>query len=104
MKEKSCNIPLDSKTEIFVKFGCEKKDISKFAVLLFLYYNKKWMNIDRFDTSHGYVHRDVIGKDGMKKRTEKFSFLSFKSGLNIAIEFYKENYESCVRRFLDEKL
>ncbi len=58
----------------------ESGEIASFAVVLFADIQDEWVNISRYDTAHGYPHRDVLGKrEGLRgklrmtKKKEKHS-------------------------------
>lgn len=46
-------------TRIFVYYENKKGTIVKFVVKLEILINQKWIEIERYDTDHGYVHKYI---------------------------------------------
>lgn len=84
-------------------FASERKDVNNFVVKLEYYYNGQWREIERYDCFHNVVHKDVLDRKGNKKRIIKFELLNAKSGLNVAINDFKENFEFYIWRYTNEK-
>ena len=57
----------------------------------------------RYDCFHGSVHKDIMNMKGAKIRTIKYPLVDKKSGLNMAINDCKENYNLILWRFQNEK-
>lgn len=51
---------------------------------------KKWNPVVRYDCAHGFVHRDLIKRNGQKTK-EKLASQNLKSAIQIAIEEMKYN-------------
>lgn len=49
--------------------------------------------VTRYDTAHGFVHRDVIGWKNGFLRKEKYTDLTLKEGFRQADEDLSANYE-----------
>ena len=58
------------------KFTTEKGQIKRFVVQYEAHIEEKWRAIVRYDTAHGYFHRDVIYPDGSTRKT-KLSIVEF---------------------------
>jgi len=75
--------------------------VAEFMVQYEIIVKGKWCPIVRYDTSHGYAHRDLIHADGRKEKTE---FLS--GGLNICLTYaendLRTNWRLYRERFLKE--
>ncbi|MEI6874651.1 MAG: hypothetical protein WCL50_05920 [Spirochaetota bacterium] len=91
---------LDDRTRVVVIFVNSGRAVVRFVVKLQYFKDGEWAEVSRYDVFHGYVHRDMIGKDAEKSRTIKFEFLDMKSGLDAAIVDFKANYRSYVERWL----
>ncbi len=63
---------------------------------------KKWSAIVRYDTSHGFAHRDIIDKKGNKKKTPLFN-QDFNDALTFAENDLKSNWEYYKKSFLEEE-
>ena len=102
MPDKDFYITLDEITRIFVYMRTDKSDVKRFVIKLELLINNKWVNIERYDTHHGHVHKDILTKSGKKKRSISYEFLHNKSGVDVAINDFTENYQICIRRYLND--
>jgi hypothetical protein len=88
---------------ILVYFGSEGKEVNNFVVKLEYYHRGIWVEVERYDCFHGVVHKDILNRKGAKKRVIRFEHLDVKSGLNVAIKDFKENYDFYIWRFTNEK-
>lgn len=72
-----------------------------FMVQYEIFVNDRWHPVVRYDTSHGFAHRDLMHPDGRK---EKMDLLS--PDLNICLTFaendLRANWTDYRRRFLKE--
>ncbi len=75
--------------------------ITEFMVQYEILVKGKWYEVVRYDTSHGYSHRDLIHADGRKEKGE----LLFKD-LNICLTYaendLRTNWKNYRKRFLKE--
>jgi len=46
----------------------EKGKVIGFVVQYEIFFEERWMPIVRYDTSHGYAHKDLINPDGSKEK------------------------------------
>ena len=82
----------------------EKKRILGFTVQYEAKINNKWQPIVRYDTSHGFAHKDIMHPDG-KTEKQPLYFQSFNIALTFAIQdlkilwkWYRESYEKEVKK------
>lgn len=61
----------------------------------------KWYPIVRYDTSHGFTHRDLINRKGEVTKTPLF-ICDFNDALTFAESDLKANWEIYKERFLKE--
>lgn len=61
----------------------------------------KWYPVVRYDTSHGFAHRDLIDRKGKVMKTPVF-IQDYKDALTFAESDLKANWEIYKRRFLKE--
>lgn len=61
----------------------------------------EWMAIVRYDTSHGYPHRDVLHPNGAKDKYS-LSFPDLNAFLQYAEQDLKDRWEWYKERFLQE--
>jgi len=75
--------------------------IVAFVVQYEIFVEEKWRAVVRYDTSHGFAHRDIMHPDGRK---EKLDLLS--TDLNICLTFaendLRANWMDYRRRFMKE--
>lgn len=101
MPRKDYIIILNDKTRIIVFYETNKGEVVKFVVKLEVFYNNQWTEVERFDTHHGYVHKDILNREGKKLRFVKYELMNVESGLNMAIKDFKENFEIYIWRFFN---
>ena len=78
----------------------ESGEIASFAVVLFADIQDEWVNISRYDTAHGYPHRDVLGKrEGLRGKL-RMTKLNEKEAFRYAIRDLTENAENYLEDFL----
>ena len=99
MPENDYIIYINETTRIFVYYETEKGKVKRFVVKLELLINNEWVEIERYDTHHGFVHKDIIGKDKKKKSIVKYESINLQSGFNMAVEDFKKNYQLYIRRY-----
>ena len=82
----------------------KKKKILGFTVQYEAKINNKWQPIVRYDTAHGFAHKDIIHSDG-KTEKQPLYFQSFNIALTFAIQdlkilwkWYRESYEKEVKK------
>ncbi len=56
--------------------------------------------IARYDTAHGFAHRDVLGKKSALIRKETYDSLSVREVFEHAINDFTENYRDHLAFFL----
>lgn len=85
--------------EVLVHFEREGRTVVKFSVQYRARIRGEWRPIVRFDTAHGYAHKDVSYPDG-KQETQELVLDDYGIALNHALrdvrarwEFYRERYE-----------
>ena len=79
----------------------EKGRIVHFCVQLETLIDKSWYPIVRYDTSHGFAHRDLIDKKGSVIKTPIFVH-DYNDALTFAESDLKANWEIYRNRFLEE--
>lgn len=55
-------------------------------------------DVARYDTAHGAPHLDVLSKAGALKQKTWLDVNSFEEALTVAIEDFKRNYESYLKK------
>lgn len=75
--------------------------IVEFKVQLEVLIKNKWHPVVRYDTAHGFAHRDIIHFGGQIDKTPLF-LNSYKDALNFADADIKINWHLYLKRFLGE--
>lgn len=78
-----------------------KGKIISFRVQLEVYYKGRWYPVIRYDTAHGFAHRDYLRPDGKVEKTPLFT-QDYNEALTFAEKDLNMNWESCRQRFLKE--
>ena len=55
-------------------------------------------DVARYDTAHGAPHLDILGPGGSLKQKIWLDVESFEEALTLAIEDFKRNYESYLKK------
>jgi len=64
--------------------------------------DEQWHPVVRYDTAHGFAHRDLLGIDGSVVKTPLFN-QDFNDALTFAESDLKTNWEHYRKRFLGGK-
>ncbi|MBA7519742.1 hypothetical protein ES705_11829 [subsurface metagenome] len=77
----------------------EGKIVVKFLVQYEAFIKQKWCPIVRYDTSHGFAHKDILHPDGSVEK-QPLLFYNFNLALTFAIQdlkllwkWYRSSYE-----------
>ncbi len=76
-----------------------KKDVLWFVVQYETLVEGKWLSVVRYDTRHGYAHRDLLDKKGNKRKTPMFTN-DFNEALTFAEYDILSNWGIYKERFL----
>jgi len=63
--------------------------------------NDKWLPVVRYDTAHGYAHKDILHPNGHKEKIDLGS-LTLKEALVLADRNINENWPRYKQRFIKE--
>ena len=98
MKEKEFIRYISDKDRIRQKIYLEKGKVTKFVVQYESFLQNIWQPIIRYDTAHGYFHKDILNPDGSKVQ-RKITGLTLNDALTFAEQdiirnwtVYKNNY------------
>lgn len=72
-----------------------------FSVQLEICVRGNWYPVVRYDTTHGFAHRDFIHPDGRSEKTPIFA-QNYNDALTFAEGDLKDNWEFYRERFLKE--
>jgi len=80
------------------KHVSEKGKVKGFIVQFETKVHDKWMPVVRYDTSHGFAHKDVINRDGSKEKI-LLGEVSYDELLTEADKDINENWERYKERY-----
>ena len=72
-----------------------------FTIQYETFINDKWFPVVRYDTSHGFAHRDLLNIKGEKRKTPLF-IADKNDALTFAENDIKDNWKMYKQRFLQE--
>ena len=78
------------------------KWIIEFSVQLEIWFKNQWQPIIRYDTAHGFAHKDLIYISGKAKKTTLDNIRNFNEALTFAENDIKSNWELYREQFLKE--
>ena len=74
-------------------------NVTEFMVQYEIFVDGKWHEVVRYDTSHGYAHKDLIHADGRKEKVTLF----FKD-LNICLTYAENDLRANWKNYRDKFL
>ena len=78
-----------------------KGRVISFSIQLEIWVNGKWCPVIRYDTTHGFAHRDFIHPNGRSEKTPIFA-QNYNDALTFSEADIKDNWEFYKERFLKE--
>jgi len=78
-----------------------KGDVLNFIVQYETRFKGQWLPVVRYDTEHGFAHRDLLNKKGNKHKTPIFT-RDYNEALTFAEYDIKTNWKSYKRTFLGD--
>lgn len=88
----------DDKNAARIWFELERNQVLGFVVQLECRCNGEWIPVVRFDTHHGFAHRDLMHPSNQASKTE-MAVRDYNEGLTFAISDLSANWESYRRRY-----
>ncbi len=85
-------------------FRKKGKVLTAFTSQLEYYYENKWRHVVRYDTAHGFVHRDFYSPLGKQKRKEKIDIQNLKEAVLFADKDLRKNYEEYIEKYKHDEL
>ncbi len=99
MPEKEWTIPFGDFALILRRVTVAGK-VTSFAAVLIVSLDGKWQDITRYDTAHGFAHRDVLGRrEGLRGKLI-MPTLNYNHAFRYAIRDLKENANAYLADFL----
>lgn len=91
--------PSDRYRHLHIK---EKGKIVYFRIQYETKIDDQWCPVVRYDTAHGFAHRDLLSKSGFVTKTSLFN-QDYNDALTFAESDLKSNWEYYKKGFLEEK-
>ncbi len=88
----------DTDNALRVRFDLEHGQVLSFVVQLECLFADRWTPVIRYDTAHGFAHRDKMYPDKQTEKTE-IHVQSYKEGLNFAMDDLEANWHEYRRRY-----
>ena len=88
---------------IRVRFQQDRGRIVWFVVQLEIILDEKWSPVTRYDTAHGFIHRDDIHPNGEQFKTPMV-FSSYEEGMSFAVNDLRTNTAWYIERYKQWKL
>lgn len=84
-----------------IRFETERGRVTMLVVQYETLISNKWEPIMRYDTAHGYLHKDLYVRGKKEKiRKERVPIADLNQGLTQAIEDLKKHWESYKKQFM----
>ena len=77
----------------------DKGKVIEFVVQYETLFENKWVPIVRYDTAHGYAHKDLMNPDGSKEQMF-LGIVDLNNALTLADIDINENWERYKERYL----
>ncbi len=78
-----------------------KNKVIEFMIQLETMIKDKWYPVIRYDTKHGFAHKDIIHFDGRKEKYN-LGMSNYNIGITFAEQDLKSNWEKYIEEFLKE--
>ena len=79
----------------------EGNEIVEFSIQYEAYIQGRWQPIARYDSAHGYAHRDLLHPDGLETKMT-FRNWDYAQVLTYGERDLKQNWQSYRQRYLSE--
>jgi hypothetical protein len=89
---------LDDENALRVRFDLGRGEIHSFVVQLECLSKGKWTPVVRYDTAHGFAHRDKMYPGRITEKS-KIPVRNYNDGLNFAINDLEANWREYRRRY-----
>lgn len=98
MTETNYQRVLDVDVRMRATFITEKTEVKSFRVQLEVLVEGKWREVMRYNTAHGFAHRDFYYPDGSINKVDLK--MTFKNALTYALIDIRDNWEKYRNNFL----
>ena len=102
---KEALIPIKWDARLRLRLFREKdKALTGFTSQLEHYLGGKWRPVVRYDTAHGFFHRDFYSLSGKQKRKERNVIQNLKEAVLFADKDLRNNYKDYIEKFESDEL
>lgn len=102
---KEALIPIKWDTRIRLRLFRERGlALSGFTSQLEHHFKGGWRPVVRYDTAHGFFHRDFYSTYGKQKKKEKIEIHNLKEAVLFADKDLRKNYEEYIEKFERDEL
>ncbi len=92
---------LASTDRLRIRFDTTRGQVARLVVQYEALIGNKWEPIVRYDTAHGYLHKDLYVRGKKEKvKKERVPITDFNQGLTRAIEDLKKDWQNYRKRFM----
>lgn len=98
MPDKEYSVLLASDCRLVVTIKMVGGKVVSFVVRLVHLLADRDEDVARYDTAHGAPHLDILGRGGNLERKIWLDVDSFEDALTLAIDDFKRNYESYLKK------
>jgi hypothetical protein len=95
---------LSDRDRLRIRFTVQKGRVTQLVVQYEVLMGERWQPIVRYDTAHGYLHRDLYRHGQEEPLKEAISVVDLSDGLTQAIEDLRQHWQLYKRRFLGEEV
>ena len=93
------NYIFDKDNVLRIRFELDRGQVLSFVVQLECFFEEfGWFPVVRYDTAHGFAHRDTMLPNGEVEKIE-IAVGNYQGGLNYAIDDLKANWQAYRRRY-----
>ena len=100
MMETKYDYLLNAQTRLRVAFKTGRGKVVQFVVQLELFQEDAWKPIMRYDTGHGFAHRDRYLPDGAVSKHEQLPVSDLDEALTYAIHTMKRDWMELCQEFI----
>lgn len=79
----------------------DRKEIVEFSIQYETFFRGRWHPIVRYDSAHGFAHRDILHPDGSETKTV-FRNWDYAQVLTYGERELKQNWQSYMQNYLNE--
>lgn len=99
MPEKEWTVPL-GESALILRRTTKGGEVLSFSAVLVAFLSGKWHCVTRYDTAHGYAHRDVLGLTKGLRGKLRMPMVNYKQAFKYALRDLEQNADTYIADFL----